>query len=128
MLGGKYQHGWGALLYKMGKIAHASHNTKHNHNTHNNHYKQLMLYSPAAMLLSLHGQGKMHPNHSATAPLRVCAGLEPSGWRLPTLNHLFRATKCHPSKERERDGAQALGGCHSMDQHNNQLKVGGNEG
>ncbi len=34
-MGEQYQHRWGALLYKMGKIQHstASHNTKLNHNT-----------------------------------------------------------------------------------------------
>jgi hypothetical protein len=60
-MGGKYQHGWGALLYEMGKIVHASHNTKHNHNTHNTQHEQPTPYSLAAMPLSLHGQGKVAP-------------------------------------------------------------------
>ena len=34
-MGGKYQHGEGALLYKLGKLRYptVSHNLKHNHNT-----------------------------------------------------------------------------------------------
>jgi hypothetical protein len=48
----------------MGKIAHVSHNTKHNHNTHNNQNKQPVLYSPVAMPISLHGQGNVAPKSS----------------------------------------------------------------
>ncbi len=124
-MGGKYQHGWGALLYKMGKIAHVSHNTKHNHNTLNNQYEQPMPYSLAVMPLSLHGQGKVAPKSLPRCSPTSVHRSQAIGLVLANVNSVL---KCHPSKKRERDRAQALGGHHSMDQHNNQPKVGGIKG
>jgi hypothetical protein len=47
---------------------------------------------------------------------------------LAGVNSLVWGAKTAPIKKREMDGAQALGDCHLMDQHNNQPKVGGIEG
>jgi hypothetical protein len=127
-MGGKYQHGWGALLYKMGKIAHASHNTKHNHNTHNNQHEQLTPYSPAAMPLSLHGQGKVAPKSSPRCSPMSVRRSRAVGLALDDVDSLFWGAEMPPI-EKEREGRdQALGRHRSMDRHNNQPKVGGIEG
>jgi hypothetical protein len=77
----------GEVLYSTKCVKQEPQNTTHNHNTytHNNQHER-----PPPCLLSsglspppLHGQGKVFLNHRAAAPLRVCAGREPSGLRSP---------------------------------------------
>jgi hypothetical protein len=56
-IGGEYQHRFGALLYKMGKISTLSRATTQNKTTtHNNQHEPLPPYPSAALALSLHGQ------------------------------------------------------------------------
>jgi len=56
-IGGKYWHGLGALLYKMGKISTLSRATTQNTTTtRNNQHEPLPPYPSAALTLSLHGQ------------------------------------------------------------------------
>jgi hypothetical protein len=102
-MGGKYQHGWGVLLFKMGKIAHTSHNTKHNHNTHNNQHEQLMPYYPAAMPLSLHGQGKVTPKSLPHCSPRSVRRSQAVGLALADINSLVWGAKMPPIKK-EREG------------------------
>ena len=47
-------------------------------------------------------------HHCAAAPLRVCAGREPMGLRLPLPVPLFGVPEWHPSKMREVGGASTL--------------------
>ncbi len=100
----KYQHGWGALLYKMGKLqcSTTSHNTKHNHNT-------LQPTWAAAALLSS-GFAPLSPWAGQAAPksLRCCSPtsvrrLQAVGLTLAGVDSLVWGAKIAPIKK-EREG------------------------
>jgi hypothetical protein len=65
------------------------------------------------------------PTNGAAASYWSHARLEASVALSPLLVPSFGAPKCNPSKNRERGGALALGGCRLMMANNNQLGVGG---
>ncbi len=80
IMGAKYQHGLGALLYKMGKTR----ATKNTQDTHNNQHERPPPYSPAACPPPLSmGRAKFSQIIAPLLPIRVCAGREPSGLRSP---------------------------------------------
>ena len=59
--------------------------TKHAHHTHTtiNQHEQMSGRGPTLQWLgppSSMGRTKLPPNHCTAAPLRVCAGRDPSGW------------------------------------------------
>jgi hypothetical protein len=96
--------------------------------THNNQHEQLLPYSPVTLPLSLHGQGKVAPKSLRRCSPTTVRRPGANGLALCGIDPLVWGTKKAPIKKRERDGAKALHGRHSTDQHNNQPKVGGIEG
>jgi hypothetical protein len=102
----RFAHGQKRISTKLVKCSayrKPQHKTQPQHTTANmsSHHPTLQqLCSSLSM-----ARAKLPPNHCAAAPLRVCAGCEPSGWRSPVSIHLFGVPKWHPSKKRERDRA-----------------------
>ena len=71
--------GW--VLYSTKWVKHEPQKTHKTHTTTNMSGRRPTLQRLAPP--PLHGQGKVFSNHRAAAPLRVCAGREPSGLRSP---------------------------------------------
>ncbi len=97
--------------------------TQNTTTTHNNQHEPPPPYPSAALALSLHGNILHGPKSWYCRSLWVHWLRNASGALSPLFHPLFRAPKCNPSKNRERDGVSALGGHLLVIQHNNQPKV-----
>ena len=121
--GGEILPGVVTKCVKSTMILRASTTQPHNHTTHNNQHEPLRTLQRLRPSPSM-GRPVAPPNHGAAAPYgpmhgarhRVCS-------RRPSIP-CFGASKCNPSKNREGDGALALGGRRLITANNNQPKVG----
>jgi hypothetical protein len=108
----------------MGKIEYSTASTTQNTTTHNNQHEPPLPYPSAALAHSLHGQAigatnQWHCGSLWSHSRRVWSVLA-AQW----LVRLFGWQNETTSKNREEHGASALGGCHLIRRHSNQIGFG----
>ncbi len=108
----------------MGKIEYSTASTTQNTTTHTNQHKPLLPYPSAALALSLHRQAIGATNQWRRGSLWSHSKRAWLGLAARWLVRLFGGRNETTSKNREQHGASALGGCHLIGRHNNQIGVG----
>ncbi len=123
-MGTKYQHGWGDLHYKMGKIEYSTASTTPNTTTHNNQHEPPPPYPSAALALSLHGQAIWRHQPMAPRLPKVSLKARVVGFGGIMAGLPVWGAKWNHIKNREEHGVSAVGGRHLIGRYNNQIGVG----
>jgi hypothetical protein len=108
----------------MGKIEYSTKSTTQKTTTHNNQHEPPPPYPSVALALSLHGQAIGTTNQWCRSSLWSHSRRAWSGLAARWLVRLFGGRDETISKNREENGASALGGRHLIGRHNNQIGVG----